>query len=139
MREPEARLDITVTPTDDGKSWNLTDLLGRPMGRITEASTEQFTIHPDGHALETMAGIEHRPFASLDAALAAIEWHTRGVCRALLHKLWGGTIHSAFAGPSSYYILWLNKLMQQSRARRRSRGPGERRHRCQWRPPWRWR
>jgi hypothetical protein len=81
VREPEARLDITVTPTDDGKGWNLTDLLGRPMGRITEASTEQFTIHPDGHALKSMAGIEHRPFASLDAALAAIERHTRGVCR----------------------------------------------------------
>ncbi|ANY84548.1 hypothetical protein BB934_40900 (plasmid) [Microvirga ossetica] len=74
-------MDITVTPTDDGKGWSLTDLLGRPMGRITEAPTEQFTILPDGHALETMAGIDHRPFASLDAALAAIERHTRGVCR----------------------------------------------------------
>ena len=74
-------LDIIVTPTDDGKAWNLTDLLGRPMGRITEASAKQFTIHPDGHALETMAGIDHRPFTSLDAALAAIERHTRGVCR----------------------------------------------------------
>ena len=50
------------------------------MGRITEASAEQFTIHPDGHALETMAGIDHRPFTSLDAALAAIEG-IRGVCR----------------------------------------------------------
>jgi hypothetical protein len=74
-------LDITVTPTDDGKAWTLTDLLGRPMGRITEASAQQSTIHPDGHALETMAGIDHKPFASLDAALAAIEKHTRGVCR----------------------------------------------------------
>jgi hypothetical protein len=81
VREAEARLDITVTPTDDGTAWTLTDLLGRPMGRITEASAERFTIHPDGHALETMVGIEHRPFASLDAALAAIEKHTRGVCR----------------------------------------------------------
>ena len=81
MPEPEARLDITVTTTDTGKEWNLTDLLGRPMGRITEASAEQFTIYPDGHALETMAGIGHKPFASLDAALAAIERHTRGVCR----------------------------------------------------------
>jgi hypothetical protein len=51
------------------------------MGRITEAPTQQFTIHPDGHALETMAGIEHGPFPSLDAALAAIEKHTRGVFR----------------------------------------------------------
>jgi hypothetical protein len=74
-------LDITVTPADDDRAWTLTDLLGRPMGRITEAPAQQFTIHPAGHALETMAGIEHGPFASLDAALAAIEKHTRGVCR----------------------------------------------------------
>ena len=74
-------MGIIVTPTDDGRAWTLTDLLGRPMGRITEASAEQFTIHPDGHALETMAGIEQGPFASLDAALAAIERHTRSVCR----------------------------------------------------------
>jgi hypothetical protein len=81
VHEREARLDITVTPTDDGRAWTLTDLLGRPMGRITEASAQQFTIHPDGQARETMAGIEQGPFASLDAALAAIEKHTRGVCR----------------------------------------------------------
>jgi hypothetical protein len=74
-------LDITVTQTDDGRAWTLTDLLGRPMGRITEAPVQQFTIHPDGHARETMAGIEQGPFVSLDAALAAIEKHTRGVCR----------------------------------------------------------
>ena len=74
-------MDVIVTPIVDGKAWNLIDLLGRPMGRITEASATQFTIQPDGHARETMAGIEHGPFASLDAALAAIEKHTRGVCR----------------------------------------------------------
>jgi hypothetical protein len=48
------------------------------MGRIIEASAQQFTIHPDSHARETMAGIEQGPFASLDAALAAIEKHTPG-------------------------------------------------------------
>jgi hypothetical protein len=77
----EVGLDVIVNPTDDGRAWNLTDLLGRSMGRITEASAKQFTVHPEGHALETMAGIEHGPFASLDAALAAIEKHTWGVCR----------------------------------------------------------
>jgi hypothetical protein len=74
-------LDVIVTPTDDGRAWNLTDLLGRSMGRIAETSGQQITIYPDGHALETMAGMGHGPFASLDAALAAIEKHTRGVCR----------------------------------------------------------
>jgi hypothetical protein len=81
VHEPEARLDIIVTPTDSVGAWALTDLLDRPMGRIIEASAQQFTIHPDSHARETMAGIEQGPFASLDAALAAIEKHTRGVCR----------------------------------------------------------
>ncbi len=74
-------MDVIVTPTDDGKAWSLTDLLGRQMGRIAETSARQFTIHPDGHALETMLGIQHGPFTSLDDALAAIEKHTRGVCR----------------------------------------------------------
>jgi hypothetical protein len=79
--ELEVSLDVIVTPTDDGKAWNLTDLLGRPIGRITEASAQQFTVHPAGYPMETMAGIERRPSASLDAASAAIEKHTRGVCR----------------------------------------------------------
>jgi hypothetical protein len=56
-------------------------LLGRPMGRITEASAKQFTIHPDSHALETMVDLEHGSFTSLDAALAEIEKLTRGACR----------------------------------------------------------
>jgi hypothetical protein len=38
-------------------------------------------IYPEGHASETMAGIQQGPHASLDAALAEIERHTRGVCR----------------------------------------------------------
>jgi hypothetical protein len=74
-------LDIIVTPIFDCKAWYLADLLGRQMGRITEASAKQFKIQPEGHAQETMAGIEHGPFAFPDAALAAIERHTRGVCR----------------------------------------------------------
>jgi hypothetical protein len=77
----EGRLDVIVTPTGNSKAWSLTDLLGRPMGQIAETSAMQFTIHPDGHALETMIGTQHAPFASLDDALAAIEKHTRGVCR----------------------------------------------------------
>ncbi len=77
----EGRLDVIVTPTGNSKAWSLTDLLGRPMGQIAETSAMQFTIHPDGHALETMIGIQHGPFASLDDALAAIEKHTRGICR----------------------------------------------------------
>lgn len=74
-------LDVIVTPTDDGKAWTLTDRLGRSMGRIAETSDQQLAIYPAGHALETMAGMAHGPYISIDAALAAIEKHTRGICQ----------------------------------------------------------
>jgi hypothetical protein len=77
----EADLDVTVTPETDKTTWNLTDLLGRSMGQIAEATAGQFRISPAGNAVATMAGIKPGPYASLDEALAAIETHTRGVCR----------------------------------------------------------
>jgi hypothetical protein len=73
------RLDVIVTPAEG--TWNLADLLGRSMGRIAKTSREQFVIHPEGNALETMSGLNRGPHASLDAALAEIEKHTRGACR----------------------------------------------------------
>jgi hypothetical protein len=77
----ELRLDVIVTASDDSKAWNLADLLGRSIGSIEETPAAEFIIKPDGNALETMAGIGQGPHASLDAALAEIEKHTRGVCR----------------------------------------------------------
>ena len=77
----ELSLDVIVTPSEDRKAWNLADLLGRSMGSVEATSESEFIIHPDGYALETMAGIEQGPHASLDAALAEIEKHTRGLCR----------------------------------------------------------
>jgi len=74
-------MDVIVTPAEGGTVWQLTDLLGRSMGRITASAPRQFMIYPEGHASETMAGIQQGPHASLDAALAEIERHTRGVCR----------------------------------------------------------
>ena len=74
-------MDVTVRPMAGGKDWSLIDLLGRPMGRITEDPPKHFTIHPDGQATETMAGLSRGPYASLDSALSEIETHTRGVCR----------------------------------------------------------
>ena len=81
-----AVLDLIVTPrkAEPGKAepgWSLTDLLGRSMGHIAENEAKRFVIHPDGHALETMAGIGSGTYSSLDAALAEIEKHTRGICR----------------------------------------------------------
>ena len=71
-------VDVIVIPTEGGTVWHLTDLLGRSMGSIRENASHQFSIDPDGHA---MADIRRGPHASLDAALAEIERHTRGICR----------------------------------------------------------
>jgi hypothetical protein len=74
-------LDITVTIIPDENSWALTDLLGRDMGRISETKPGAFMIDPAGNAVETLSAIISQPYPSLDSALAAIEEHTRGVCR----------------------------------------------------------
>jgi len=74
-------VDVIVTEILNEKSWDLTDLLGRDMGRVTEAKPGTFLIHPAGNAVETFAVIVSKQYASLDSALAAIEEHTRGVCR----------------------------------------------------------
>lgn len=73
-------MDVIVTRAEQG-IWHLTDLLGRSMGSVRQNGPKQFMIHPEGHAVETMTGIQHGPHDSLDAALAEIERHTRGVCR----------------------------------------------------------
>jgi len=74
-------MDVIVTSTDREASWELTDLLGRSMGSISRAPDDVFTIHPHGQAVATMTGMKLGPHSSLDAALAEIERHTRGVCR----------------------------------------------------------
>ena len=77
----EVDVDVIVTPVAEQQMWRLTDLLGRSMGHIAEDPPAHFTISPEGQAVKTMAGMMQGPYASLDAALAAIEKHTRGVCR----------------------------------------------------------
>lgn len=76
-------MDIIVAASEEVGIWSLADLLGRPMGSIAQSPLHGFTIRPDGFARETMAGLEPGPHPSLDAALAEIERHTRGVCRRL--------------------------------------------------------
>jgi hypothetical protein len=51
------------------------------MGHILESPKDHFTIEPAGGSVETMGQMKLGPFSSLDAALAEIEKHTRGVCR----------------------------------------------------------
>lgn len=79
-------MDITVTQRADKAAWLLTDLLGRPMGEVTEEAGGEFRIVAAGHALETMKAMKHGPFPSLDIALAEIERFTRSACRRVSQK-----------------------------------------------------
>lgn len=74
-------MDIIVRPSGAEKTWSLTDLLGRTMGVVVEEAPGTFAVRPEGNAAQTMNGMRLGPFGSLDQALAAIETHTRGVCR----------------------------------------------------------
>jgi hypothetical protein len=74
-------MDITVAQSAQPDEWFLTDLFGRSLGAIRQTSPGRFIVQPEGGAVETMSGISHAEFASLDAALADIEKRTRGICR----------------------------------------------------------
>jgi hypothetical protein len=76
----EVVVDVNVTPapTERG-AWILSDLLKRPVGHIDQIVGAEFVICPlQGSRL---FGIKSGPYASLDAALSAIETHTRGQCQ----------------------------------------------------------
>jgi len=74
-------MDITVTrAAGDWRAWTLTDLLGRPMGRIIGTRGPGFVIEPDERAPHIMNKVPLGPFASLEEALSAIEKHLHGVC-----------------------------------------------------------
>jgi hypothetical protein len=72
-------MDVMVTAAGND-AWTMTDLLGREMGSVKQKG-DIFTIRPSGNAVKTMAALTSKSYKSLDAALAAIEEHTRGVCR----------------------------------------------------------
>ena len=36
-----------IAPVEGGTAWRLTDLLGRPIGSITESASHQSTICPE--------------------------------------------------------------------------------------------
>ena len=63
-------MDITVTPASDGKTWHLTDLLGRSMGFIEQDAPRVFIVRPANRAIQTMQGL-----------VRTTRRHTRGVCR----------------------------------------------------------
>jgi hypothetical protein len=82
MHQVSRRLlvDIIVARVEQSAVWDLTDLLGRPMGTIAQ-DQKGFFISPIGEAAKTMQRVNCGPHASLDKALAEIETRTRGVCR----------------------------------------------------------
>src|SRR5215213_2282569 len=56
--QTEADVDVTVTRTAEGfprlqNTWDLTDLLGRPLGRITEEPGGRFFIDPSQRGRES--------------------------------------------------------------------------------------
>lgn len=73
-------MDIIVKPNGP-TGWTLVDLLGRDMGTVTEIAPGDFRIIPGARVAETMQAMKHGPYAGLDAALSAIETHTRARCR----------------------------------------------------------
>ena len=74
-------MDISVTrAADDRRAWNLTDLLGRPMGRIIGTRGPGLILEPDERAPNIMNKVPLGPFASLEEALSIIEKHLHGVC-----------------------------------------------------------
>ena len=84
-------MDITVTrAADDRRAWTLTDLLGRPMGRIIATRGPGFILEPDEQAPRIMANVPLGPFASLEAAVI-----TQGVGR----RGWREAERSAGAPP----------------------------------------
>ncbi|WP_332685640.1 hypothetical protein [Bosea sp. (in: a-proteobacteria)] len=79
-------MDISVAPAPEEAAWILTDLLGRPMGRVREETAGAFRVVAAGLARETMKTMKPGPFHSLDAALAEIERFTRSQCRRVSQK-----------------------------------------------------
>jgi len=75
-------MDVVVARARGGAlAWDLTDLLGRPLGQIAEARGRQFFIDPNERGHIVMPNANLGPHASPDAALSEIEKHTHGICR----------------------------------------------------------
>ena len=73
-------MDVNVTPARAKRgTWILSDLLRRPVGQIAQILDGEFVIHPTQGS--RLFGIKRDPYPSLDAALSAIETHTRGQCQ----------------------------------------------------------
>ena len=84
-------MDIRVTPASGGKTWHLTDLLGRSMGFIEQDAPRVFIVRPANRAIQTMQGLV-RTHPSLDDALKAVVNGRRSLRKSGLPKFprWRG-------------------------------------------------
>src|SRR5689334_7964953 len=63
LGQARPRMDVTVTRAAGyPRAWTLTDLLGRPMGRITEDRGGGFTIDAHERAPRAMAELVEGPY-----------------------------------------------------------------------------
>ena len=74
-------MDIRVTPASGGKTWHLTDLLGRSMGFIEQVQSRFFFIRPSERGLELLGTVSRQAYLSLDETMSAIEKDGHVVCR----------------------------------------------------------
>jgi hypothetical protein len=74
-------MDVVVTWAKTEPAWDLTDLFGRPIGRLTEDAGPWFIIEPNERTGPVMANVMEGPHPSLDTALREIEKHSPLVCR----------------------------------------------------------
>jgi hypothetical protein len=72
-------VDVVVTPARAAQdTWLLSDRLSRHLGKIYQAPGGFFISPASDSALE---GVPLASHASLDAAMSAIENHTKGACQ----------------------------------------------------------
>ena len=73
-------MDIDVRQAAPDR-WVLTDLLGRPAGRIEQQRPGMFRILPSDRTAAVLRAATAQSFETLDQALTAIEACAGGACR----------------------------------------------------------
>jgi hypothetical protein len=76
-----------IAPVEGGTAWRLPDPARSPDREHHRERLPSIHDLPRGHALETAAGIQQGPHASLDAALAEIENRPGASAGAILAKV----------------------------------------------------
>ncbi len=79
-------MDVIITRTATPReSWDVTDLLGRDLGKIT-AGPEKMMFKIQASSGTRLFGVSPGPYATLEHALDQISRHVQGQCRVLDRK-----------------------------------------------------